>query len=93
MKYRIPGTTISGFADNLKKNADRPTLDFFDRKHTYFFIWPNIDNEKGNFILLFIANNHVYNHTSKHLGLCVEHNKFQAILFLKSNSKSNHLIK
>jgi len=38
MKYRNripePGTTISGFADNLKKNnnnnADRPTLDFFD---------------------------------------------------------------
>jgi hypothetical protein len=33
MKYRItePGTTISGFADSLKKiNADRPTLDFFD---------------------------------------------------------------
>jgi hypothetical protein len=30
MKYRIPGTTISGFVDNLKKNADRPTLDFFD---------------------------------------------------------------
>jgi hypothetical protein len=34
MKYRIrePGTTISGFADSLKKkkiNADRPTLDFF----------------------------------------------------------------
>ena len=36
MKYRIPepGTTISGFADNNNKkkiNADRPTLDFFDR--------------------------------------------------------------
>jgi hypothetical protein len=39
MKYwnRIPepGTTISSFADNLKKinkknNADRPTLDFLD---------------------------------------------------------------
>jgi hypothetical protein len=36
MKYRIlePGTTISGFADSLKKkkkiHADRPTLDFFD---------------------------------------------------------------
>ena len=34
MKYQIPepGTTISGFADSLKKkiNADRPTLDFFD---------------------------------------------------------------
>jgi hypothetical protein len=34
MKYRIPepGTTISGFADNKKKkkNADQPTLDFFD---------------------------------------------------------------
>jgi hypothetical protein len=35
MEYRIPepGTTISGFADSLKKkkiNADRPTLDFFD---------------------------------------------------------------
>jgi hypothetical protein len=32
MKYRIPGTTISGFADNEnKKNyPDRPTLDFFD---------------------------------------------------------------
>ena len=41
MKYRNqipePGTTISGFADSLKKkktkknmNADRPTLDFFD---------------------------------------------------------------
>jgi hypothetical protein len=37
MRYWIPepGTTISGFADNLKKkkkkiNADRPTLDFFD---------------------------------------------------------------
>jgi hypothetical protein len=40
MKYRYrilePGTTISGFADSLKKkkkkkiNADRPTLDFFD---------------------------------------------------------------
>jgi hypothetical protein len=34
MKYRNripePGTTISGFADNLKKksNPDRPTLDF-----------------------------------------------------------------
>ena len=41
MKYwnQIPelGTTISGFADNLKKkqknfNADRPTLDFFDMR-------------------------------------------------------------
>jgi hypothetical protein len=41
MKYQNrfpePGTTISGFADSLKKkkkkkkiNADRPTLDFFD---------------------------------------------------------------
>jgi hypothetical protein len=42
MEYRNqipePGTTISGFADSLKKkkkkkkkiNADRPTLDFFD---------------------------------------------------------------
>jgi hypothetical protein len=36
MKYRnrIPeqGTTISGFADNKKKNnnPDRPTLDFFE---------------------------------------------------------------
>jgi hypothetical protein len=35
MKYRIqaPGTTISGLANskkNLKNNADRPTLDFFD---------------------------------------------------------------
>jgi DNA-binding MltR family transcriptional regulator len=40
MKYRNqipePGTTISGFANSLKKkkkkkiNADRPTLDFFD---------------------------------------------------------------
>jgi hypothetical protein len=36
MNYRIPepGTTISGFADSLKKikkiNADRPTLYFFD---------------------------------------------------------------
>ena len=37
MKYQNlipePGTTISGFADKLKKNnnnnADRPTLDFF----------------------------------------------------------------
>jgi hypothetical protein len=25
-----------------------------------------MDKEKGNFILLFIANNHVYNHTIKH---------------------------
>jgi hypothetical protein len=34
MKYRNwipePGTTISGFADNKKKNPNRPTLDFFD---------------------------------------------------------------
>jgi hypothetical protein len=36
MKYRIPepGTTISGFADNKKKNrkinADRPARDLFD---------------------------------------------------------------
>jgi hypothetical protein len=36
-RNRIPGTTISGFADNKKKkkkkkkiNPDRPTLDFFD---------------------------------------------------------------
>ena len=31
VKYRIPGTTISGFADSKekKKNIDRPTLDFF----------------------------------------------------------------
>ena len=27
-----------------------------------------MDNEKGNFIWLFIANNHVYNHTSKTLS-------------------------
>jgi hypothetical protein len=33
MKYRIPepGMTISSFADDLKKkNADQPTLDFFN---------------------------------------------------------------
>jgi hypothetical protein len=49
MKYRNripePGTTISGFADNKKKkynnNPDRPTLDFFDSKHTYIFFWPH----------------------------------------------------
>ena len=40
MKYRIPepATTISGFADSLKRkkiNADRPTLDFVDM---YFFL-------------------------------------------------------
>jgi hypothetical protein len=34
MKYRIPepGTTISGYPDNEKKNnnPDQPTLDLFD---------------------------------------------------------------
>ena len=28
-----------------------------------------MDNEKGNFILLFIANNHVYNHTILHQNI------------------------
>ena len=28
-RNRIPGTTISGFADNKKKKKSRPTLDFF----------------------------------------------------------------
>ena len=46
MKYRIPepGTTISGHADNNKKNnnPDRPYIFFTcDSKHT-FFVWPNI---------------------------------------------------
>jgi hypothetical protein len=46
MKYRIPelGTTISGFADNKKKKKKKliPTDRPGDRKHTYFFFWPNI---------------------------------------------------
>ena len=46
MKYRIPkpGTTISGFADKIKKKLmpkDRPQIFLTcDRKHTYFFLWP-----------------------------------------------------
>jgi hypothetical protein len=28
-----------------------------------------MDNEKGNFILLFIANNHVYSHTILHQNI------------------------
>ena len=52
MKYRNripePGTTISGFADSLKKKkklmpTDRPYIFLTcDSKHTYIFFWPNM---------------------------------------------------
>ena len=60
MKYQIPepGTTISGFADNKKKKlkkimqTDRPQIFLTcDRKHTYFFVWPQTVAQLGTEIL------------------------------------------